>query len=131
MRTTALGAAGLMVLLGITCPAFAEKATDADNTAQNKGATQNEAVTADKQGNSKLEVTVLADVRKAILAESGLSTNAQNAKILYGKDGTLKLRGPVDTDAEKTRLEEIAKGVSGVKAVKNMLTVTAKKEKTK
>lgn len=128
MRTTALGVAGLVVLLGITCPAFA-KTTDADNTAQNKGATREDAVTADKQGNSKSEVTVLADVRKAVLAEKGLSTNAQNAKLLYSKSGILTLKGPVDTAEEKARLEEIAKTCEGVKKIKNMLTVTAKVEK--
>ena len=129
MRRTALGAAGLMVLLGITCPAYAEKATDADNTAQNKGATRKDAVTADKQGNSKSEVTVLADIRKSIMAEKDLSVNAQNAKLLYSKNGTLTLRGAVDTAAEKDRLEAIAKNCDAVKKIKNMLTVTAKVEK--
>jgi len=105
-------------------PAFAG-APKADNTAQNRGATRKDAVTAEKQGNGKSEVSVLAEVRKSIVAEKELSMDAKNVKILFSK-GLVTLRGPVDSDTEKAKIEDLAKGCSGVTAVKNMLTVAAK-----
>lgn len=106
-----------------TCQAsFAKGAPDADNTAQNKGALNKNAITAEKQGNSKGEVQVTAEVRKAILAK-GLSTNAQNIKIIYRQGGYVTLRGPVDSDEEKAKLEEVAKNCTGVSSVKSLITV--------
>jgi osmotically-inducible protein OsmY len=52
--------------------------------------------------------------------------DAKNAKILFSK-GVVTLRGPVDSDTEKSKLEELAKGCSGVTSVKNLLTVSPKK----
>jgi osmotically-inducible protein OsmY len=105
--------------------AFAADPPKADNTAQNKGATRKDAVTAEKQGNQKSKVAVLAEVRKAIVAEKELSMDAKNVKILFS-NGLVTLRGPVDSEAEKTKVEEIAKGCSGVTSVKNLITVAAK-----
>ncbi len=123
MRT--LAAVGCMVvILSLGSNAFA-KAPKADNTAQNRGATSKDAVTADKQGNSKDEVTVLADVRKSIMADKDLSMDAKNVKILYSK-GRVTLRGPVDSADEKAKVEELAKACDGVTAVKNLLTIAAK-----
>lgn len=105
--------------------AIAKKAPKADNTAQNKGATQDEAVTADKQSNKKSDVEALAEIRKAVVADNDLSTDAKNVKILYSK-GKVTLRGPVVSESEKTRVEELAKSFSFVSSVKNMITVAAK-----
>jgi hyperosmotically inducible periplasmic protein len=41
------------------------------------------------------------------------------------KDGTVMLRGKVDTDEAKSAAEEVAKGIDGVKSVKNELQVVA------
>jgi len=79
--------------LGIASSVFADEAPKADNTAQNKGATKKQAVTAEKQSNHKGDVQVLAEVRKSIMAEKGLSMDAKNAKILFSK-GLVTLRGP-------------------------------------
>jgi osmotically-inducible protein OsmY len=97
----------------------------ADNTAQNRGALQKNAVTAEKQGNLQSEVDVLAGVRKCIMADKELSMDAKNAKILYSK-GRVTLRGPVDSAEERAKVEELAKSCSGVSTVKNLLTVAAK-----
>jgi osmotically-inducible protein OsmY len=105
--------------------AIAKEAPKADNTAQNQGATRNDAVTPQKQGNSKSDVTVLAEVRKSVMAEKELSMDAKNVKILYSK-GLVTLRGPVDSEEEKTKVQDLAKACSGVTSVKNMLTVAPK-----
>ena len=118
--------ASLMILLSIGCPAIAENTPKADNTAQNRGVLQKDSVTADKQGNSSEEVTVLAEIRKAIMAKKGLSMDAQNVKIVYSKDGRVILRGPVDSKSEKAEICKLVKVCSGVTSVKNELTVAVK-----
>ncbi|HNB21287.1 MAG TPA: BON domain-containing protein [Candidatus Melainabacteria bacterium] len=104
----------------------AKDAPQADNSAQNAGAERRDAVTAEKQNNKKSNVQVLAQIRKSIVDDNGLSMNAKNAKILF-KDGLVTLKGPVDSDSEKARVEELAKSCSSVSSVKNMLTVAPKK----
>ena len=115
----------LLVFLSMGLMASAKDAVKADNTAQNNGSMRKDAVTAEKQGNSKSDVIVLAEVRKSVEAEKELSTDAKNVKILYSK-GLVTLRGPVDSDAEKAKIEELAKACSGVTSVKNLLTVAKK-----
>lgn len=104
----------------------AKDAPQADNSAQNVGAERRDAVTAEKQDNKKNNVEILAQIRKSIVDDNGLSMNAKNAKILF-KDGLVTLKGPVDSDSEKARVEELAKSCSSVSSVKNMLTVAPKK----
>lgn len=42
------------------------------------------------------------------------------------KDGAVTLHGKVESDAAKARAEQVAKGIEGVKAVKNLLQVVPK-----
>jgi len=97
----------------------------ADNSAQNRGATEKNAVTAEKQKSPKDQVTVLAEIRKNIVNDSSLSMNAKNVKILYAK-GLVTLRGPVDSDEEKAAVEAAVKKCDAVGSVKNLLTVAKK-----
>ncbi len=117
--------AGLLLTLS-TNVALAKDATKADNSEQNKGAARQDAVTAEKQGNEKSDVEALAEIRKAIVGTDGLSMDAKNAKILYSK-GRVTLKGPVTSEDEKSKLEELAKACAGVTSVKNMLTIAPKK----
>lgn len=100
----------------------AKEAPNADNSAQNAGAERKEAVTAEKQDNKKSDVEALAQIRKTIVDDNSLSMNAKNAKILF-KNGLVTLKGPVDSEAEKSRVEELAKSCSSVSSVKNLLTI--------
>lgn len=125
MRRLTAAAACLVALLSINA-ASAEDAPKADNTAQNKGATQDDAVTAEKQSNAKSDVEALAEVRRTIVDNKNLSMNAKNCKILF-KKGAVTLRGAVDSEEEKAKVEELAKSCGCVTSVKNLLTVAAKK----
>ncbi|MDR3615077.1 MAG: BON domain-containing protein [Candidatus Obscuribacterales bacterium] len=124
MKNFAMLAATLsLVALNTAALAAAPKA---DNSAQNKGATEKNAVTAEKQKSPKDQVTVLAEIRKNIVDDSTLSMNAKNVKILYAK-GIVTLRGPVESDAEKTAIEADVKKCDAVGSIKNLLTVALKK----
>ncbi len=126
MRTLLSLAASLLVVISCSASmASAEEPPKADNSAHNKGAMREDAVTAEKQGNDKSDIKVLAKVRKTIVGAKGLSMNAKNVKIL-SNGGSVTLKGPVDSEAEKSRVEELAKTCSGVTGVTNMITVAEK-----
>jgi osmotically-inducible protein OsmY len=125
MRKLVLGAACLTVL-GNYVPVAFGKAPKADNTAQNLGALEKGAVTAEKQKNSKNEVSVLAAIRKSLMAQKELSMDAKNAKIVYSDNGLVILRGAVDSESEKVQVGDLAKSCDGVTAIKNELTIAKK-----
>jgi hyperosmotically inducible protein len=74
------------------------------------------------QSNAKGDINVAATIRRAIVADRSLSTKAHNVK-LVANGGAVTLRGPVDSEAEKAKVEQIAKGVAGVASVENDLDV--------
>lgn len=128
MNQIASLAACLLLISFIASPVLAKEPPKADNSAQNKGSARKNAITAEKQGNSKDEITVLAAVRKSVEAEKGLSMNAKNVKILFSF-GVVTLRGPVDSEAEKSRIEALAKSCAGVNSVNNLITIAEKAHK--
>jgi osmotically-inducible protein OsmY len=77
------------------------------------------------QGMSAEDTRITADIRKAIMDDKSMSMNAQNCKVITNK-GVVTLRGPVDSDTEKTTIESKAKAVAGVVSVTNQLEVKAK-----
>ncbi|HEY2367192.1 MAG TPA: BON domain-containing protein, partial [Polyangiaceae bacterium] len=69
---------------------------------------------------------ISSDVRKAIVSDGALSTDAKNVKVVT-KDGAVILRGPVKSEAEKNEVANKASGVAGVKHVENQLDVVPEK----
>lgn len=102
------------------------KAVKADNTKQNRGALEENAVVADQQGNGKEQIKILANIRRVIMRQKDLSMNAKNIKILVSDSNFAVLRGPVDSAAEKERLEELVKTCKGVTGIKTELSIAAK-----
>lgn len=99
-----------------------DSTVDADNTARNRRDKDGNTLTAGDQGNSAGDIAITANIRKAVLARDGLSVNAQNVKIIT-LDGRVTLRGPVNSEEEKTIIAEIAGGVVEASAVDNQLEV--------
>ncbi|GAC1423587.1 MAG: hypothetical protein NVSMB62_20080 [Acidobacteriaceae bacterium] len=93
-------------------------AQNADNSAQNKS----QSPTADKQSNAKADRTTTAQVRKAIMADKGLSTYAHNVKVLV-QNGTVTLKGPVRSDDEKQKVLSDAGSVVSSDKISDQLTV--------
>ena len=95
---------------------------DADNTGKNVRDRDDRTVTPGDQGGSAADRQLTANIRKAIVDDDSLSTNAHNVKIV-AHDGVVTLRGPVESEAEKATVLAKAPRVAGVKRVDNQLEV--------
>jgi hyperosmotically inducible protein len=76
------------------------------------------------QGQNQQDIDISANIRKALVDDDNLSTNAQNVKVITN-GGVVTLRGPVNTPQEKATVEEKAKAVAGVTRVDSQLEVAA------
>lgn len=92
----------------------------ADNTARN--ADSPEAPTPTDQAENEADRQISANIRKAIVADDALSTNAHNVKIITSA-GNVTLRGPIKNQQEKASIEAKAKQVAGVMKVDSFLEV--------
>lgn len=96
---------------------------NADNTARNKGDGSSEVKTPTDQSQSSIDVKITAEIRRAVMDDKNLSSNAKNCKIITDKAGVVTLRGVVDSQSEKDVIEGYAKGVAGTTKVDNQLEV--------
>jgi len=108
-------AAGPMVAARQTTP-------PPDNTKTNKQAGK----TADEQSQSKADLDLVKRIRQAIVKDKSLSTAAHNCKVIT-RDGTVTLRGPVNSAKEKTAVQKIATDIAGAGKVVNELVVKTAK----
>jgi len=99
-------------------------AQEADNTKANKQPDKTE--TADHAKNSKSDLNLMKEIRRAVVKDKSLSTNAHNVKVI-ASGGKVTLKGPVKTDEEKKAVEEKAKQVAGAENVTSEITVAASK----
>jgi hyperosmotically inducible periplasmic protein len=103
-------------------PVTTTESTSPDNTAVNERDADGATKTPLDQNENQADVTTTAEIRKRIVAQDGLSINAQNAKIITA-DGKVTLRGPVESAGERDTLDKIAKDVAGEANVNNQLEV--------
>jgi sporulation protein YlmC with PRC-barrel domain len=97
--------------------------TSVDNTRLNVRDRDSRTLTPLDQGNSQADVDTTAQIRKEIIADSGMTTNAKNVKIIT-LNGHVTLRGPVNTADEKGRIAEIADRIASAGNVDNQLEVS-------
>ncbi len=97
----------------------------ADNSGKNVRDRSDTAVTAADQSNSESDVAITRAIRKSVMADSALSTNAHNVKIVTIK-GVVTLRGPVNSADEKAAVLAKAQQTAGVTRVHNELEVASK-----
>ena len=74
------------------------------------------------QGEGDIDRRITQDVRRAVVTGKGFSFLAQNIKIIT-INSVVTLRGVVENASEKARIDELAKGTSGVKKVNNQLEI--------
>ena len=68
----------------------------------------------------------LRHIRRAVVKDHSLSATAKNVKIITA-DGVVTLRGPVQNEAEKTKIAELAQSAAGNAKIDNQLEVKASK----
>lgn len=66
-------------------------------------------------------------IRKSVVDDKSLSTYAHNVKII-ARDGTVTLRGPVRTEAEKEDIGKKAIAIAGMAKVTNELEIAPPKK---
>lgn len=121
---------GSELRLGATLASFAVQvasgdqaaAEDADNTGRNVRDRGDATKTPTDQGGSDSDRNITAHIRKEIVDNDGLSTNAHNVKIIT-TDGIVTLRGPVKSVQEKAWVAAAAHRAPGVKRVDNQLEI--------
>lgn len=98
--------------------------TPADNTEKNVRDKDDATLTPiDQAQGSRHDVDLTRQIRKAIMADETLSTNAKNIKIVT-LSGRATLRGPVKNADERKRILKMASKVVGSKNVDNKLETT-------
>lgn len=95
---------------------------DADNTARNVRDRDEAAKTPETQSENATDRNITIAIRRAITSDDSLSTNAHNVKIVT-QDQVVTLRGPVDSEAEKSKIAAYAHKAEGVKRVDNQLEI--------
>lgn len=124
-RTGMIGA--LVLALGVGAACTGSKDEDgarraADNTGVNERDRAAGAPTAQSAGMGKSDVDIMAAIRKRVVADDSLSTNAHNVKIVAA-DGTVHLKGPVASGAERATIVRIATDEVGAKNVVDELEI--------
>ncbi len=96
-------------------------ATPADNTQVNQR-DRNPTITPIDQGNSQADLSTTQQIRKAVMADDALSSDAKNVKIMTA-NGVVTLRGPVKSEAERSSIEAKANQFAGSNRVDDRLDV--------
>ena len=109
-----------------TLSALAQDTPAADNTSKNQRDRSGETRTSGDQSNSPEDIQITATIRRAVVGDHSLSATAKNVKIITA-DGIVTLRGPVQNEAEKTKIAELAQSAAGNAKIDNQLEVKASK----
>ncbi len=102
----------LLLITSSSIPYSYANDIQADNTAKNVRDRNGLNPTAQDQSNQKPFVKTTARLRREIMRTRGLSIDAQNVKII-NQNGRVVLRGPVDSDQEKTTIDVLARKCCG------------------
>lgn len=101
------------------CKSNTRDAPAPDNTANNDR-DRRTTPTADNAVHNASDLDLTQKIRKAVMDDGTLSTNAHNCKIVV-QSGTITLVGPVASDAERAKVEQIAVANAGDRKIVNQL----------
>lgn len=93
-----------------------------DNSWVNARDQNSGAMTAGQQSNTTGDVELTRKIRRAVVDDSSLSMLAHNIKIISA-NGSVILRGPVNTEQEKATIASKAQAIAGADKVDNQLEV--------
>jgi osmotically-inducible protein OsmY len=119
-------AAVMLFTAGLAVSAASARAEEypADNSGKNVRDRQDGAVTSGDQSNSQSDLDITQEIRKAVIADENLSTNAHNVKIITA-NGVVTLRGPVKSLEEKATIAAKAEHAAGVTRVDNEIEIAS------
>jgi hyperosmotically inducible periplasmic protein len=106
-----------MLAIGVAAAALSAAAPSA--AVQSQSATAGAA----QQSNRSSDLTITRNIRRAVIKDKSLSTEAHNVTIIT-KDGKVTLKGKVKSDAEKQTVESAATNVAGAGNVDDQLTTS-------
>ena len=96
----------------------------ADNSGRNQRDRSGESKTSGDQSNASEDIKMTAAIRRALMHDKSLSMTAKNVKII-AENGVVTLRGPVMSQAEKTKIVELAKTHASTARIEDQLEVKA------
>jgi osmotically-inducible protein OsmY len=120
----------LLLLLAVFVPAWAQDSsappqTAPDNSKMNQQDRQKSEPTADQQKNNQSDLEMAREIRRSLTKDKSLSTYAHNVKVI-AQDGKITLKGPVQSDDEKSAVLAKAAQVAGQGNINDEITVTSK-----
>ncbi len=116
-RTTSCLA--MIVISTAALSSFGAPISNSSDTSVNP---RTEGPTADQTKTSSGDVILTSEIRRELLKQYGLSTNAANIKIITD-NGRVTLRGRVESAEEKTKVEQVAYDCAGKQFVTSNLEV--------
>ena len=118
MKRTTLS---LICIFTLAVAAVAQQ-TKPDNSAKNVRDRSGESQTSGSQSNTSEDTKTTAAVRRAIVKERSLTVMAKNIKIIT-EGGTVTLRGPVKSAAEKMKIGQLAMSAASGAKIDNQLEI--------
>jgi len=115
-------ASGGYALVGNSTGTTSATQVQPDNSQKNERDVKGGPLTPEDQSNSKADTDLTAKIRQAVVADDALSVNGKNVKII-SVQGTVTLRGPVASQAEKDSIASKALQIAGAGKVVNQLEV--------
>jgi osmotically-inducible protein OsmY len=115
-------------MLSMTTLAIAQDSSQApapDNTKTNDRDRNPGQATADQQKENRPDRDITQDIRRSIMQDKSLSTYAHNVKII-SQNGMVTLKGPVQSEEEKSAIEAKAAEIAGKDKVTSQLEVKPK-----
>jgi hyperosmotically inducible periplasmic protein len=97
----------------------------ADNTRVNKRDRNQTESTADQQQENASDRELVRQIRRALVRDKSLSSEAHNVKVI-AQNGTVTLKGPVESEPEKLAVEAKARQIAGVDKVTSEIQVVLK-----
>ena len=93
-----------------------------DNSGINARDRDTNNLTPGDQGNSSADIALTQKIRKQLVMDTDYSMTAKNIKIIT-LNGKVTLRGPVNSDNEKSGIQTLAENIAGTGNVDNQLEV--------
>lgn len=96
-----------------------------DNTKVNQRDRKQSEPTADQQKENSNDRELAQQIRRALVKDKSLSSNAHNIKVI-AQNGAVTLKGPVNSEQEKQAVEAKASQIAGADKVNSEIQVAPK-----